>query len=557
FIGYRGQKSLQELEDEARYVQRSDSHRLQIVLSIQEILGEMDSVDRLIAGTPSGRYLEIAAHHDLNKYKREINLQFQEGRKSSLNSLPLFGEVMGDFADYWTAISSDDPVKLDWDQKRNRVNAAVTELAHFTQHEREQHDAELLETSRKARSRIGLATAGVLVVGLIVTGLTFYQIHQIFNRLSKSYAESADSRDYLRSLLNGLVSGLVVVDVEGTVSSANNVFLTQVNTSSEDPVGSSYKDVFETCPALVDAITERLETELGNHRYCGRYEMGQGRLFDAYASPLAIGGEHRGVIVVFMDSTEVERAQTELRRNRALSAIGQMTAQVAHEIKNPLGSIGLALELLKRQAPEKSADEAEVIGVIDRSVDHLRAIVTELLEFTRPKELRLVPVDLNTLLDGLIPMVADRCRSRNVCVEKRLSPDIPLSGYDEPELRKLFLNLMINALDASEPESSIQITTALDGENSIRVDVADHGCGMDAETLRRLYEPFYTTKAKGTGLGMAISKKIIELHRGDIVVSSHKGQGTTVTVRLPINYQATPAETGQLESQAATSQQLG
>ncbi|HYM00863.1 MAG TPA: ATP-binding protein, partial [Blastocatellia bacterium] len=516
FIGYRGQKSLQELEDQARYVQSSDSRRLRIVLSIQEAIGVMDPEVRMMLATPDQRLLHYSSRMKLEGWNREIRGSFADGDKSNLGSLPEFKKAEETYKEYWAAISLDDPSKAPWDEKRKALVGAVSDLAHLSQKETEQHNAELLEMSRKARGHIGLATAGVLIVGLIVTGLTFYQIHQIFNRLSKSYAESADSRDYLRSLLNGLVSGLVVVDVEGVISSANNVFLTQVNVTADDPVGCGYREVFATCQGLVEAITERFETDRGNHRYCGRYEMGQGRQFDAYASPLAIGGEHRGIILVFIDSTEVERAQTELRRNRALSAIGQMTAQVAHEIKNPLGSIGLALDLLKRKTPNKSADEAEVIGVIDRSVDHLRAIVTELLEFTRPKELRLTPVDLNRLIENLIPMVADRCRAKNVAIETALCPEIPLSGYDEPELRKLFLNLMINALDASEPDSAIQVRTDMDTSNMIRVEVADHGCGMDAETLRRLYEPFYTTKAKGTGLGMAISKKIIELHRGDI-----------------------------------------
>jgi signal transduction histidine kinase len=99
----------------------------------------------------------------------------------------------------------------------------------------------------------------------------------------------------------------------------------------------------------------------------------------------------------------------------------------------------------------------------------------------------------------------------------------------------LFINLIINAIDASDPGKTIELRTKLDGPGSLLVDVEDHGCGMDAETTRRLFEPFYTTKKTGTGLGMAIARKIAELHRGDLSVSSRKGEGTRITVRLPLN----------------------
>jgi signal transduction histidine kinase len=242
------------------------------------------------------------------------------------------------------------------------------------------------------------------------------------------------------------------------------------------------------------------------------------------------------VIVVFVDVTEAEAAQMELLRNRALSAVGQMTAQVAHEIRNPLGSINLALTLLKRRSSTKSDEEREVISVIENSVAHLGATVTELLEFSRPKELSRSPVNLNSLLDSILPMVADRSRSKNITIEKDYDDDLPEANYDEPELRKLFINLIINAIDASDKGGSVQLRTRRDGPGNLLVEVADRGCGMDADTIRRLYEPFFTTKAKGTGLGMAIARRITELHRGDLKVSSTRGVGTTMTVRLPLEY---------------------
>src|SRR4029434_5041749 len=136
-------------------------------------------------------------------------------------------------------------------------------------------------------------------------------------------------------------------------------------------------------------------------------------------------------------------------------------------------------------------------------------------------------------LDEILPMVADRLSAKQMKIEKHYT-DIPSGQYDVTELRKLFLNLIINAIEASEAQSSVDLRTTLASESEISVDIVDQGCGMDAETQRRLFEPFYTTKAKGTGLGMAIAKQIAVLHGGDLSVTSKPGKGTTATVKLPV-----------------------
>ncbi|HTF37890.1 MAG TPA: ATP-binding protein, partial [Blastocatellia bacterium] len=136
--------------------------------------------------------------------------------------------------------------------------------------------------------------------------------------------------------------------------------------------------------------------------------------------------------------------------------------------------------------------------------------------------------------DDLLPMAADRLTAKQMQVGKQYSFDIPTGYYDDTELKKLFLNLIINAVEASEPLSAIELRTRLNGNQDVLVDITDHGSGMDPETQKRLFEPFYTTKEKGTGLGMAIAKQIAELHSGDLSVTSQAGSGTTVTVRLPL-----------------------
>ena len=234
--------------------------------------------------------------------------------------------------------------------------------------------------------------------------------------------------------------------------------------------------------------------------------------------------------------TEAERANEELRRSRALAAVGQMTAQVAHEIKNPLGSVGLAAQVLEQRL---AGDEVsrDVVRRIESSVDHLTRIASELNQFARPTELNLTMVDPAALLDDVLAAVADRVLERQVRLACTRVKPIPRARLDQKEVRKVMLNVLINAVDASEPEGSIEVSLGLSSDTADRLvfSVVDHGEGMDDETAQRLFEPFFTTKARGTGLGMAITRNIVELHGGEISVESAVGEGTTVTVTLPVD----------------------
>jgi PAS domain S-box-containing protein len=412
---------------------------------------------------------------------------------------------------------------------------AIEALNLVVRREREEDDRRTRELSRAETRKVTTGTVAVLVLGFLVAALTFYEIRKVLKRLEKAYGQSQESRDYLQSLLDSLVSGVVVIEQEGRVKTISDSFKRLHGINDDELLEKDYKELFKEHPSLIGWISEQLRESTTETRYVGRVELEGMRVFEVFASPLIIAEEHRGLILVFVDITETTRAQSELRRNRALAAIGQMTAQIAHEIKNPLGSIRFATEVLKRQNPNVDSSELETISVIDRSVDHLASIVAELSEFARPKELNRSSVNLNELLEGLTPMVADRLSAKGVSLKEDFAATLEPGQYDVTELRKLFLNLIINAIDASSPGGEIDLRTKVNGNRDVMIEIEDHGSGMDEETLRRLYEPFYTTKDIGTGLGMAIAKKIAELHRGDLFVKSRLGQGTTVIVRLPLS----------------------
>ena len=530
-LGYLSWQSFRQLEVDIARIREAEMIHADAIRSVDETVVKIGAEVRSVLGNSESKLLTFPARQHLKTLKQEMDENMRKARLSSLVDRAEWGEFEAAFQAYWEKINLNTPV--DWYGERERLNLALERLRTLLNLEREEDNQRVQELSRKQRNKELAATVIVLLVSFVVAMMTFYEIRRILKRLSEAYAESNESRDYLQSLLNGLVSGVVVVAQDGTVETISDAFRKLPGLEVGNAGEQNYERLFQGTPSIIEYVEKGLKEPARINRYHGRIELDGGNLFDVFASPLVVSGEHHGIILVFVDVTEIASAQAELRRNRALTAVGQMTAQIAHEIKNPLGSIRFAAEVLKRQGPD-SDDRMETIGAIERSVDHLALIVAELSEFARPKELNRTELNLNSLLDDLLPMVVDKLTAKGIEIRKSYASGLPTGSYDATELRKLFLNLIINAIDASAPGGSLELRTRLNGKRDVLVDVVDYGAGMDGETLRRLFEPFYTTKEKGTGLGMAIAKKITELHSGNLTVTSKKGQGTTVTVRLPI-----------------------
>ena len=532
-VGYRSINSLEQLEQESVRVDESEEHHLRIVLDMSETVGKVFSTAQTVAANKSNALMSFPARQHLNELKREMEGEVDQARNSSLVDSEEWQQFETAYTNFWDAMQKPGPTNNEWHDERDKMSQRVKRLEKLVDREREANNVKAHQMSLSARNRILAATGAVLMVGVVIAALAFYEIRKNLKRLASAYAASAESRDYLQSLLDSLLSGVVVIGEDGIVQTVSEAFRRLPLGGAREGRGQSYTDLFGNNASLVAAVSEALSQPAAGSRSYGRVDIGTS-LFDVSISPLIVGGEWRGVILVFVDITKEERAEAELRRNHALTAVGQMTAQIAHEIKNPLGSIRFAAEVLKRQRAIVPSDDLSTIQVIERSVDHLASICAELSEFARPKKLNRVETNLNDLLDDLLPMVADRLNVKQMQIVTHYASDIPAGYYDATELKKLFLNLIINAVEASEPQSSIELRTRINGSEDLLIDIADRGTGMDAETQRRLFEPFFTTKEKGTGLGMAIAKQIAELHSGDLIVTSQAGVGTTATLRLPL-----------------------
>jgi signal transduction histidine kinase len=222
-------------------------------------------------------------------------------------------------------------------------------------------------------------------------------------------------------------------------------------------------------------------------------------------------------------------------RSGALAALGQMATQVAHELKNPLAGLRLyARHLEQRLAADREG--AELAGKITSIVDHLAGVVSEITAFGRPPRLARVPTALHQLLDECLTLARARCAADRIEVVRAYDPRCPDALVDPRELRKAFLNLILNALEALGGSGRLGLTTAYTAETrQLAVTLEDTGPGMSDETLSRAFDLFFTTKPAGTGLGMAIARSVIDLHGGELTIVSVLGQGTRVRVRLPVD----------------------
>lgn len=233
------------------------------------------------------------------------------------------------------------------------------------------------------------------------------------------------------------------------------------------------------------------------------------------------------------EQTEVLfETEEQLRRADRLSALGELSAGMAHEIRNPLGSIKGAAEILKDDyGPD--APKQEFVQILLKEADRLNQILQEFLSFARPAPPELKQEDINEVIESVLALTAQPARSSRITVEQRFDRTIGKRDLDAGLLKQAVLNLVLNAIQAMPEGGRLTVRSAL-RPDSIEVQVADTGTGITPGNRKKLFSPFFTTKKNGTGLGLAITFRIIQNHHGSIDVESEPGKGTTFTVRIPI-----------------------
>jgi hypothetical protein len=217
-----------------------------------------------------------------------------------------------------------------------------------------------------------------------------------------------------------------------------------------------------------------------------------------------------------------------------LSAIGELSAGLAHEIKNPLAGIKGAIEIIREGVPEDNPHRG-ILGEVLSEVSRIDRIVMSLLSYAKPKKLDFVKVELGNLIRNVISFLRNLADGKRIILRFVGPQEVPWLNADENEIKQLFLNLILNSIEALPEGGEVVIHLEVLPENRLRVEVSDNGPGIPSENLSHVFRPFFTTKIEGTGLGLATCKQIVAEYGGDIQVQSEVGKGTRFTIELPIS----------------------
>jgi len=247
-------------------------------------------------------------------------------------------------------------------------------------------------------------------------------------------------------------------------------------------------------------------------------------------------GRHFGVMMSKIEATnkQLEESRRELILSERLAALGQLAAGVAHEVRNPLTSITMRLYSLREQS--RSESQEDDVKVIMEEIDRIEKIIQQFLSFARPPQPNVELTNIVEILDGVILFLLPRMSKQNVLVSKEYQEDVSPILVDKSQMRQVFLNLILNAIQAMPDGGELKIATdAIETSSGrfLRVQVSDTGAGFEPSIQEHLFEPFFTTRADGTGLGLSVAYRIVESHGGTIRAQSEKGRGATFTVELP------------------------
>lgn len=549
-IAVIGYLSVTRMDDVGRAVLDLETQRaakLSLLLQIRLAVTKLDSEARLRAQADARRELKPPFEIRLNTARSELKQLLRELEGPPLASDPVWNKFRNDLNDYVTATEDLRRYSLEGFGKFDVVDKEVNRL--LAESNSKQNDAfqSSDDIAQSASRSIRTWSVIALIFGALVAAGTIWEIQRRFGQMRRSVEEARRERNFTSQLLEGMVSAVAAIDEDDRIRSANAAFFRIFPRAT---IGASIYEKFASDISLkmLEAATS---SRVDRASYRGRWDCPadddreQERTFDVYSSPLAINGS-RGQILTLVDVTEAAEAERGLRRQESLAAVGQATAQVAHEIRNPLGSIRLGVSMLRDSV---SDDEGlRTIELVERGIKHLSKLVVDVAQFSRRKALEQAKVELNELINHSLDLVADKINEKETPIETRLVDEKLVGHWDFDQLSQVFVNIIANAIDASPKRAAVVISTEVkdlraddDGEDGgrvikrrARVTIADQGSGMDKATVDRIFEPFFSTKKRGTGLGLAIVKQIVEQHDGTINVVSKLGEGTRFVIELPL-----------------------
>ena len=361
------------------------------------------------------------------------------------------------------------------------------------------------------------------------------QLTRLGRELQADRLSTLSEKTHLQGVVDQLEDGVIFLNPERHVLFFNRAAEAVVGVSLEQAVGQPIHEVLDPAHPLLPFVDQVLLGGAGiRNATVALPQAGRDKEFLVSAFHMEDAHRVMGVAVLLKDLESIKTVQSLVSYSAKLAALGRLTSGVAHEVKNPLNAMMIHVELLKERLEDAEADVKQSLEVIGSEIRRLDRVVQGFLKFMRPQELTLKPVDLNAMLQSVGALLEAESQSHGVRFVLELDPALPPVSADEELLRQAFINILQNAVQAMPSGGAVRIRTRPEDTDWVRVVVTDQGVGIAPEDLDKVFKLYYTSKPGGSGIGLSVVYRILQLHDGTVEIKSHPGRGTALVVRLPV-----------------------
>ena len=362
----------------------------------------------------------------------------------------------------------------------------------------------------------------------------------------------AQEKGFLETVFNSIQEGIIVSDSQGRITYLNDAACQLFGLEPEDSLGRRLDERVRgldwNALSREGAVSRDMEIFYPANRFINFYSVPlvieprdrvvtpeQGVDDKAGQRPVSTT-ERVGHAIILRDITESRRSEQQTLESERLNALTLLAAGVAHEIGNPLNSLNIHLQLINREARKldgaKRTKLQESVEIARAEVNRLDSIISQFLRAIRPTRPQLRPENVNSIVEEAVRFFAPEIKDRDIVVEQELRSDLPLIDIDRDQMKQALYNVIKNSFEAMKSRGILRIRTDKD-DSHVFVKFTDTGGGISPENLSRVFEPYFTTKSSGTGLGLLIVRRIVREHGGELSIESSEGKGLTLTIRLP------------------------